>query len=178
MAKKKVKKIVIKNENKQKPIFPQTIFPLLENPIDIFDDVNTIYYKKDPWMRPWWNRWKLNQGLGMTPENRTKLIPVDLVDTEKAYQIITEIPGVKKKDIEIIVTSKNISICGVTETNIQKGNRGFIKRELGYSTLCRYLIFPEEVDPDKATAILNDGILQINVSKKIPTKKGNLIPVK
>jgi len=178
MTKKKGKKIVIKNGKKQESLLRRTMPPLLENPIDILDDINTIYYKEDPWMQPWWNRWKLSQSLGMLPENRMKLIPVDLVDTGKTYQIITEMPGVNKKDIEVLVTSKTISICGATETNIRKENEGYVRRERGYSTLCRYLVFPEDVDPDKAAATLNNGILQINVSKKSPSKKSSLVPVK
>lgn len=177
MVKKRSKKIVIKEEKNKQNYLTKTGYSTIENPIDIYDNINTIFYKEDPWMKPWWNRWKLNQSLGRL-ENGIKLIPVDLVDTEKEYQITTEMPGVNKKNIEILVTPKSISICGVTETNIRKTNQGFIKRELGYSTLCRYLIFPENVDPNKATAILNDGILQININKKIPSKKGKLIPVK
>jgi len=107
-----------------------------------------------------------------------KLIPVDLMDTGKEYQIITEMPGVDKKDIEITMTSKTISICGATETNIRNDTKGYIKKERGYSTLCRYLRFPEEVEPDNAEAILNDGILQINVRKRTPSEKGNRVPVK
>ena len=41
------------------------------------------------------------------------------------------------------------------------------------------MIFPEEVNPDKADATLKDGILEINVTKKTPTSaKGKNIPVK
>jgi HSP20 family molecular chaperone IbpA len=41
------------------------------------------------------------------------------------------------------------------------------------------MVFPEEVNPNKADATLKDGILEILVSKKNPTKnKGRNIPVK
>ena len=41
------------------------------------------------------------------------------------------------------------------------------------------MIFPEEVNPDKADATLKDGILEILVKKKTPTaSKGRNIPVK
>jgi len=107
-----------------------------------------------------------------------RLIPVDLMDTGKTYQIITEMPGIDKKDIEITITAKTISICGATETKIRNEAKGYIKKERGYSTLCRYLRFPEDVNPDNAEAILNDGILQINVHKKTPSEKSNRVPVK
>jgi len=177
MVKKKGKKIVVQTKKQQEFQAQKTLLPVLENPFEIFDDMNRMYYG-DPWMKPWWNRWMMNQTLGVSAENRMKLIPVDLMDTGKEYQIITEMPGVDKKDIEITMTSKTISICGATETNIRNDTKGYIKKERGYSTLCRYLRFPEEVEPDNAEAILNDGILQINVRKRTPSEKGNRVPVK
>jgi HSP20 family protein len=177
MVKQKGKKIVVQTGKQQELHAQKTLLPILESPFEIFDDINRMYYG-DPWVKPWWNRWMMNQSMGVAPENRMKLIPVDLMDTGKAYQIITELPGVNKKDIEIMITSRTISICGATETNIRNETKGYIKKERGYSTLCRYLRFPEDVDPDNAEAILNDGILQINVRKKTPSEKITRLPVK
>jgi HSP20 family molecular chaperone IbpA len=177
MIKKKEKKIVVQTGKQQQPQAQKTLLPVLENPFEIFDDINRMYYG-DPWIKPWWNRWMMNQSLGVSPESRMRLIPVDIVDTGKTYQIITEMPGIDKRDIEITITSKTISICGVTETKIRNETKGYIKKERGYSTLCRYLRFPEDVNPDNAEAILNDGILQINVHKKTPSEKSNRVPVK
>ena len=177
MAKMKEKKIVVQSRKQQKLQAQKTLLPILESPFEIFDDINRMYYG-DPWIKPWWNRWMMNQSLGMSPESRMKLIPVDLMDTGNAYQIVTELPGIDKKDIEITITSRTISICGATETKIRNETKGYIKKERGYSTLCRYLRFPEDVNPDNAEAILNDGILQINVRKKTSSEKGNRVPVK
>ena len=177
MVKKKEKKIVVQTGKQQKLQAQKTLLPILENPFEIFDDINRMYYG-DPWIKPWWNRWMMNQSLGVSPESRMRLIPVDLMDTGKTYQIITEMPGIDKKDIEITITAKTISICGATETKIRNEAKGYIKKERGYSTLCRYLRFPEDVNPDNAEAILNDGILQINVHKKTPSEKSNRVPVK
>jgi len=177
MVKKKGKKIVVQTGKQQNLQERKTLLPLFESPFEIFDDINRMYYG-DSWMKPWWNRWMMNQTLGISPENRMKLIPVDLIDTGNAYEIITELPGVNKKDIEIMITSRTMSICGVTETNIRNEKKGYIKKERGYSTLCRYLRFPEDVDPDNAEAVLNDGVLQINVRKKTPSERSIRLPVK
>ena len=88
-------------------------------------------------------------------------------------------PGVNKSDIEVNVTENQISICGETKTETKEDDEGWIRRERSYSTICRTMPFPEEVNPDKADAKLKDGILEITVSKKKPTsEKGRNIPVK
>jgi len=85
-------------------------------------DINRMYLE-EPWMKPWWTHPMLNQPTNLFSEKRTKLILLDLVDTGEGYQIIAELPGVKKKDIDVKVTPHTISICGETETNIRKKNR-------------------------------------------------------
>jgi HSP20 family protein len=170
MAKNKGKKIEVQTKKRPEDLRQRNMLPILENPFEIFDDINRMYYR-DPWMKPWWNHLVMNQSLGTKPENRIKLLPVDFIDTGEEYQIYTEMPGINKKDIEILITPKRISICGATETNVRKGITGYVKRERGYSTLCRYRRFPENVEPNNAEAILSDGILQINVTKKHLLKK-------
>jgi HSP20 family protein len=177
MVKKKEKKITIQNKKQDKPILPQAVVPVLENPLDILDDINKMYLEA-PGMKPWWTFRMLDQPTDLLSEKRMKLIPIDLVDTGGEYQINAELPGVNKKDIDVKVTPHTISICGATETNIRKETGGYIRRERGYSTLCRYLRFPEDVNPDKAEAVLIDGILQVNVSKKNPKKREKHVPVK
>jgi len=177
MNKKNEKKITIQNKKKAKPSIDNSVVPLFESPFEPRENVSRMFLE-DPWMKPWWNNWMLNQPSYLFYDKHMKLIPLDLVDTGKGYQIIAEIPGVNKRDINIKVTKNTISICGETETNIKKETEGYVRRERGYSTLCRYLRFPEDVNPDKAQAILNDGILQININKKTPTKREKQITVK
>jgi len=177
MVIRKGKKLTVQNAKNSIFMPPRPALPPLENPFDVSDEINKMYYE-DPWIKPWWNHWMWNQSLGRSADNRMKLIPIDLLDTGKGYQIVTEMPGINKKNIEIVVTPNIIRICGDAETNIRKEGEGYVKKERGYSTLCRYLKFPEDVNPDDAEAILNNGILQINISKKTPLKKGILVPVK
>jgi HSP20 family protein len=170
MVKKKGRLIDVQTR-KRKGSFPRrATIPILEDSFDFMDNINRMY-NRDHWIKPWWNHNIMNQVSELHSENQTKLIPVDMIDSGKEYQIITELPGVNKKDIEITLTPTTVSICGATDTTIQKEAFGYIQRERGYSTLCRNLRFPEDINPDKAEAILSDGILQINVAKKIPLKK-------
>lgn len=136
------------------------------------------FFWDDPWIPIWrrrlgsivprdlfYNRW-------LEPD--MKQPSIDLIDAGKEYKIITEMPGVEKKDIEITLTGNNINVCGNIKTETKEENKNYVRRERGYSTLCRSMSFPEEVNPDKAEAILKDGILEINVPKKTPTKGRNI----
>jgi HSP20 family protein len=96
----------------------------------------------------------------------TKITAVNMVDTGKEYKITAEMPGVNKKDIEVNVSENQIKICGETQTETRENDQEWIRRERNYSTICRTMPFPEEVNPNKADATLKDGILEVIVSKK------------
>jgi len=183
MSKKKEKKINIKSKKAVKATPEKTTSPAVWNPFDLVDVMNKWLWE-DPWTPFWhgrrrgsliprealYNRWL---------DRDTKITAIDMVDTGKEYKITAEMPGVNKEDIEVNITSNNISICGETKTDIKEKDEDWVRRERSYSTICRTMMFPEEVNPDKADATLRDGILEIIVTKKTPTTgKGRNIPVK
>ena len=182
MVKKKEKKINIKSKKGIQLTPDKIATPSIWNPWDLLESIDRGVWE-DPWTPIWRRRWS-----GLTPaeqlvdrwfDSDKKITAIDMIDTGKEYKIKAEMPGVRKKDVEVNITPNNIRICGETESEIKQDDEGWIRRERSYSTICRTMIFPEEVNPDKADATLKDGILEILVKKKIPTTgKGRNIPVK
>jgi HSP20 family protein len=180
MAKKKENKINIKTKEGKKTTPEKPAVPAIWNPLDMMDTMDR-WFLEDPWMPIWRRRFgtlipgdrRYNRWL----EPDMKQATIDMIDTGKEFKVLAEMPGVLKEDIEVSITDNNISICGETKTEIKKEDKEYIKRERGYSTICRSMTFPQEVNPDKAEATLKDGILEIKVAKKTPTK-GRNIPVK
>ncbi|KYK24867.1 hypothetical protein AYK24_05625 [Thermoplasmatales archaeon SG8-52-4] len=179
MVKKKDKKIKIMAKKEKESLPENTTMPSIWNPFNMMDAMDKFFWE-DPWT-PFWRR---NRWGGLKPrdallDNDTRITAIDMIDTGKEYKITAEMPGVNKKDIEVNITPNNISICGETKTESKEKDEGWVRHERSYSTICRTMIFPEEVNPDKADATLKDGILEISVTKKTPTTiKGKNIPVK
>lgn len=181
MVKKKEKKINIKKVKKSKQ--DNTTKPALWNPFEMMDVMDRWFWE-DPWA-PLWHRRRWGSLIPRDPwftqqwEPEVKLTAVDLVDTGKQYKVIAEMPGVSKKDLEVSITPNDIRICGEMKTETKKEEEGYVRQERSYSTLCRTMPFPEEVNPEKAEASLKEGILEIKVDKKSPTTgRGKTIPVK
>jgi HSP20 family protein len=103
----------------------------------------------------------------------------DIIDTGKEYRVCAEIPGIPKDKIDVTVSSKGIEISGEAETKTKEEKEGYVRQERGYSKIYRNLPFPEEVIPDQAEAILENGILEVKIPKKIPTEiKKTSVPIK
>jgi HSP20 family protein len=172
---KKPKKITIKKTTPEK-----TTAPSVWNPRDIMETMDRWFWE-DPWTRPWQRRWWSLLPREMYEhrlEPDIKHTNVDLLDTGKEYKVIAEMPGVNKRDLEVSITPNDISICGETKTETKKEEEGYLRRERSYSTLCRTMAFPEEVNPEKAEATLKDGILEVKVTKRTPKSGRRTIPVK
>ena len=148
-------------------------------PLDVVQNMDR-FFTDYPWMPMWWQRWKNASMLhGSYRDSQTKITPVDLVDMGDQYKIVAEMPGVSKENLDVHITQNAVNICGEAKTEIEEEHEGYLRRERSYSTICRNMPFPEEVNPDKAEATLKDGILKITVAKKTPMKsKGRTIPIK
>jgi HSP20 family protein len=122
------------------------------------------------------------RGVGsLLPDITTRPTFADLVDTGNEYRVSVEVPGILKENLDITVTNKGITIEGKAKSSVeqQEESKGFVWRERGYSKIRRSLEFPEEVIPDKAEATLENGVLEVNVPKKVPTEiKSQKIQVK
>ena len=176
MVKEKKKKIDIKAKKTEKsPTKIET--PVIRNPFDMMESMDRFFWD-DPWRPIWRGRWgsmvPSNFLYQRWPESDLKQISIDLIDNGKEYKIVAEMPGIDKKDIEISLTNNNISICGNVKSEIKEESKNYIRRERSYSTLCRTMSFTEEVNPDKTEAVLKDGILEIFIPKKTPTKGRNI----
>jgi HSP20 family protein len=178
MVRKKEKKVDVKAKSRKKTS-ADTAPPAIWNPLELFENVDR-FFMEDFWSPLWWRqRNPISAYRNQWLEPDKKLTPLDLIDAGDKYKVVAEMPGISKKDVEVNITPNSISICGEKRYKTEKDDHGYIRHERSYSTLCRSMVFPEEVLPDEADATLSDGILEIFVSKKNPAKsKGRRIPIK
>jgi HSP20 family protein len=87
----------------------------------------------------------------------------DLEETDDAYLLEVELPGVKKKDISIDVEDRRIVISG--ERPEQK-RTGWLRRQNRSWGRFRYeVVLPDPANEDGVEATLHDGVLQVRVPK-------------
>lgn len=113
-----------------------------------------------------------NQG----PSNATVFPAVNVfTDKEGALVIRAEAPGVDPEKLEINVEPQRVTIAGEREATNDGGN-GFHRRERRFGRFARSLNVPADLDPEKASASYDDGILTIKLDKA-ESAKPKRIPV-
>lgn len=101
---------------------------------------------------------------------------IDVVDHENEMLVRAELPGVDKKDIDISLSENMMTLRGTTrhEEKVEKDN--YFRTEISQGSFLRSVYLPVEVDSDKATASLRDGILEVKLPK-VEASRRKSIPV-
>lgn len=101
---------------------------------------------------------------GFEAEPRIRL---DVSETDQAYQIHAEIPGVKKDDIKIAIDGNKVSISAeLKEEKEDKTGANMVRSERYYGQQYRSITLPQDVDDSKAEAKYQDGVLSLSLPKK------------
>lgn len=100
-------------------------------------------------------------------------IKVDVVENEKEFTVLADVPGVLKKDIELKVEDGYITINITKDENIEeKEEKKFIRRERRIESVSR-TIYVGDITDENIKAKLDNGVLNIVITKqpKVETKK-------
>lgn len=98
--------------------------------------------------------------------------PVDVFETEKEYVVTAELPGVKKDQISLDVISNSLSIS-VDKSDITSEINDIEKTYRQSASLQRFsrtIPFSHPINERKIRASYNDGLLKVNVAKKLGKK--------
>jgi HSP20 family protein len=93
----------------------------------------------------------------------------DVEETDDAYRVEVELPGVKQKDIKIDVDGRRLTISGERP---EQQRTGWLRRQTRSWGRFNYeVVLPEQVDEDGVEATLRDGVLQVLVPKSSGSKR-------
>ncbi|WP_456457534.1 Hsp20/alpha crystallin family protein [Nitratifractor sp.] len=96
---------------------------------------------------------------------------VNTRETEDAYYIEVDLPGVKKEDITIDVKDNVLTISGERKIEEERKEDDFYRVESIYGTFERSFTLPEDVDVDKIEAEAKDGVLTVKIPKAQSVEK-------
>jgi len=90
---------------------------------------------------------------------------VDIFEEKDTIVIKAELPGVDKKDINIDVKGRVLTLKGERSAENEVKEDNYYRRERTYGRFERAFTLPVEVDPDKIKADYKDGVLKIDVPR-------------
>ena len=110
------------------------------------------------------------QQVGVKPYQGTAYPKVNVYEYDDKIGIIAEIPGLKKKQLNIEVEDGVLTISGDKHGIEEQEGATVLRRELKASSFKRSFQLGELLDDSKVDANFNDGILSISIPKAEPEK--------
>jgi HSP20 family protein len=111
---------------------------------------------------------------------------VALAETDKAYQITSELPsGMDEKNVEVTFANGILTIKGQKQEEREEKEKDYYMRERSSGSFERTFQVSEGIDTDKITASFKKGVLAVTLPKtaearraerKITVKAGGSVP--
>jgi HSP20 family protein len=101
---------------------------------------------------------------GVGTEQADRWVPLaDIEETDDAYLIEMELPGVKQDDVDIQINGRELTVSGEIK---EKERTGILRRRTRKVGEFHYAVtLPGEIDDESISADLHSGVLTIRVPK-------------
>jgi HSP20 family protein len=96
---------------------------------------------------------------------RTWTPPVDIQETDDAYRLQAELPGLSKDDIQITLENNVLRLSGERKLEKDVKDENYHRIERTYGSFSRSFALPHQVSSEKVEATFENGVLSVLVPK-------------
>ena len=142
----------------------------ISEPADIFEQLDRLYQSIAR------RAFEIFEGNGKTPGHELDdwfkaeseiLHPVhiNVSENDKTITVRAEVPGFGEKELDVQIEGKRVTITGKRETSKKEEKGKTVYQESCSNEVLRVIDLPAEVDREKTTATLKNGILELEMPK-------------
>lgn len=101
---------------------------------------------------------------------------INVVESDKDYKVEVAVPGMTKEDFNIHLGDENELVISMEKNveNEDKENKKYLRREFSYTKFQQSLYLPDNVDKEKITANVANGVLTIELPKYSQEEKAKI----
>lgn len=105
-------------------------------------------------------------------------VSCDVVDKGDKYVLTADLPGIATDEVKVNVTGRQVEISAEHKDTREEKSKEFVRNERSFLKYQRVLTVPEKILESGMTANVNNGILTVELPKKISSKKESQAQVK
>jgi HSP20 family molecular chaperone IbpA len=99
-------------------------------------------------------------------------VALDVRETENGYELEASVPGFRPEEIEVNVDRDTVTIRGQSQaTDEKREGKNYLYRERRSGAFVRSIRLPEPVDGEKVEAVLNNGVLLLQIPRLAQTQR-------
>ena len=123
-----------------------------------------------------WNPFFRHSVRDMEPFGRRELTwgaapRVDISESDKAYEIAVDLPGMDEKSIEVKVANGNLTVKGEKHEEKDEKQKDYHLQERHFGFFERTFRIPDGVDAEKIDASFKNGVLAVTLPKTPEAQK-------
>jgi HSP20 family protein len=100
------------------------------------------------------------------------LVPrMDIAETDTAYEVTADLPGVEEKDVDVSISNGVLHIKGERRSEKEEKKKNYHKVERSFGSFERAVSLPEGIDEDKIEASFKQGVLKVTLPKSPKSKE-------
>jgi HSP20 family protein len=105
---------------------------------------------------------------------------IDMYEDKDNVIVETQLAGIDPEKVDVAIENDILTVKGESEKKSEVEDKNYYRKEIRRGSFYRSIPLPAKVDGDRASAVVEDGILKISVPKaaasqpktiKIETKK-------
>ncbi|GAA0845949.1 Hsp20/alpha crystallin family protein [Marinobacter szutsaonensis] len=132
------------------------------NPINEFEDLMNRYNRM-------FGLTRAGEREGKDLFSRSDWAPaVDIKETDQAFTVEAELPGMSKDDVKVTVHDGVLTIKGERRQEEETEDKKMHRIERFYGSFMRRFTLPDNVDENSVKASFKDGLLTLTINKAEP----------
>jgi HSP20 family protein len=96
---------------------------------------------------------------------------IDITETDKAYEITAELPGMDENRVEVKVADGVLSISGEKRDEKREDNKDYYVQSRSFGSFQRAFAVPNDVDAARIEATFKNGVLLVTLPKRSGLQK-------
>ncbi|MCL4545814.1 MAG: Hsp20/alpha crystallin family protein [Chloroflexi bacterium] len=139
-------------------------------PFDPFESLS------EEFMRLWDQAWPFGAGRlarpwrRLAPSPETWLPSTDIFEKGGSLVVKTELPGVKKEDVDVKLEGADLIIQGKRESESEVREEDYYRMERSSGSFYRRVPLPFESQAQQIEASFSNGVLEVRIPKPVETK--------
>ncbi len=112
------------------------------------------------------------------PETRGVFTPrIDIKETKKDFKVVSELPGLDQKDIDVSLHDGRLTISGEKREEKEDIEGDYYHVERSFGHFYRSITLPDTVDVDHVKSVYKNGVLMITLPKNEKAIGEKKIPI-
>lgn len=99
---------------------------------------------------------------------------INVIEDKECYKVEVAAPGMTKEDFHIHIGDENELVINMekkSQNQEENKEKKYLRREFSYSKFEQSLILPDNVEKERISASVTDGVLTIELPKMTPEEK-------